>query len=881
MVDTFTYGDSNTGESPDASGGGPGAADINSATGKPNSIPRDNPDPVDRRKRLVNSWTSRVKRAKKFWAPAFTRMREDQEFAFGKQWSKDYKDRRYVANLTLRLVAQKTAFLYAKNPKAVAKRRERLNATSWDESQTTLTQLMQSGAMMMQQAGAGGLPPGMGGAPMGAGLPPGAAGGMLNMAQGAISGMLPTATGQPPDVGMMMAGGAPPPPPSMTPSPGINQISGSVGAALGGATMPAMGAGPIPGSMQGPPGLGDQLGQAAAGAAASGMPGAPSPMMAQAVGSGIDIMMDAARVKSENIMMDKLAKTLEILYAYEVDNQPHPFKSMLKMTVRRTVTNGVAYVKLGYERVMEKRPDLEKGIADMNEKLATLERLAADAADDITDDNDKEAEQIRLMLADLSQQSGAVVRQGLTFDYPLSTRIIPDIKCIDLRNWVAADWVCEEYVLSCDEIEEIYGVDVRNHHTEYSATSGSGNDSDLNSLIRDWSGAGYGSSSSPDDRSQKSALVWEIYSRKDGLVYVVCDGYREFLREPASPEIYNERFYPWYSLVFNACEDERELYPPSDVRLMRDMQLEYNRCREGLKEQRIAGRPFTAVVSGSVDEEDMDKLTNRDANAVIEFNGLQPGQEIKQFLQSYAGPGIDPNLYEVNPVYEDILRTTGIQEANLGGTSNTTATQAQIAEGSRQTSMGSNIDDLNDLLTQLARNGGQILLREMSQDEVKRVVGQGAVWPEDVSNQDIANEILLEIEAGSMGRPNQQQDIANAQRLYPLLIQLPGIDPEFLAKDVLRRLDDRLDLTQAFKSALPSIVAMNGAATGASGPPAPTMPGAGAGAGASMGPEGATNGPSPHVPMAGGPPDAAGALSGAPPARPHPMPSQVKMPGPP
>jgi hypothetical protein len=135
-----------------------------------------------------------------------------------------------------------------------------------------------------------------------------------------------------------------------------------------------------------------------------------------------------------------------------------------------------------------------------------------------------------------------------------------------------------------------------------------------------------------------------------------------------------------------------------------------------------------------------------------------------------------------------------------------------------------------------------------------------------------------------MGRPNQQQDIANAQRLYPLLIQLPGIDPEFLAKDVLRRLDDRLDLTQAFKSALPSIVAMNGMATGGGpgGPGGPTMPGAGAGPGAMQGPQGASNGPSPGaVPPVGGPPDAAGQLSGAPPGRPHPMPSQVKMPGPP
>lgn len=882
MVDT-SFGDAMDGilgqGSPDTSGG----ADINPTTGQPNTIPRDAPDPPERRRKLVGAWVDRVKHAKRFWKPAFDRMRADQEFAFGKQWSNNQNERRYTANLTLRLVAQKTAFLYAKNPKAVARKRERLNATSWDESQTTLNQLMQSGAMMMGQMQQG----------VAAGqMPPPQLGGMMQGAQSAISGMMPMATGsQPVTIDMLMAGGGPPPPaPSMGmggppgmppgapgapgPGAGLNAISGAVGARLGGATMPAMGAGPIPGSMSSGGGLGNQLGAAAGGAMAGGIPGV-SPMMAQAVGSGIDIMMDAAKVKSENIMLDKLARTLELLYAYEVDNQAHPFKQMLKLTVRRAVTNGVGYVKLGYERVMQERPDLESGVADANERLSTLQRLASDQTDDITDDDDKEAEQMKLLLGDLVQEQGAIVREGLTFDYPLSTRIIPDIKCIELKNWVAADWVAEEFILSADEIEEIYGVDVRGHCTEYSINDVGG--PDPISLSRDWSNSG-----NWDDREDKSAVVWEIYSRKDGLVYTICDGYKEFLREPASPDILNERFYPWYALVFNGIEDERELYPPSDVRLMRDMQLEYNRCREGLKEQRIAARPFTAVVSGSLDEEDLDKLSEREANAIVELNALQPNQDIKQLLQAYAGPGVDPNLYEVNPVYEDILRTTGIQEANLGGTSNATATQAQIAEGSRQTSMGSNIDDLNDLLSQLARNGGQILLREMSQDRVKKVVGQGAVWPANAEAQDIANEILLEIEAGSMGRPNQQQDIANAQRLYPLLIQLPGIDPEFLAKDVLRRLDDRLDLTQAFKSALPSIVAMNGMAQGGgqqpARPPGPTMPGAGAGPGAAQGPQGAMHAGGPPLPPPGGPPDASGQLSGTPPPRPHPTPGAPPMP---
>jgi hypothetical protein len=220
--------------------------------------------------------------------------------------------------------------------------------------------------------------------------------------------------------------------------------------------------------MQGPPGLGDQLGAAAGGMAASQLPGV-QPMMAQAVGSGIDIMMDAARVKSENIMLDKLARTLQLLYAYEVDNQPHPFKAMMKMTVRRAITTGVGYVKLGYERVMQERPDLEKGIADTSERLATLERLAADAGRrHHRREQRKEAEQLRLLLQDLMQQQNVVVREGVTFDYPLSFNIIPDAKCIELKHWTAADWVAEEFMLSCDEVEEIYGVDVRGHCTEYS-----------------------------------------------------------------------------------------------------------------------------------------------------------------------------------------------------------------------------------------------------------------------------------------------------------------------------------------------------------------------------------------------------------------------------
>jgi hypothetical protein len=343
------------------------------------------------------------------------------------------------------------------------------------------------------------------------------------------------------------------------------------------------------------------------------------------------------------------------------------------------------------------------------------------------------------------------------------------------------------------------------------------------------------------------------------LVYEICDGYPDFLREPASPEAYTDRFWPWFPLMFNEVDHETRVFPPSDVKLIADMQMEYNRSRQGMREHRRAARPKTVVASGMVDQEDLEKLSNHPDNAIIELNGLQPGQKVDDLLQAYRGPPIDPNLYETEQNFTDMMRVSGIQDANIGAPGGSpSATQSNIAEASRATAMGSNIDDLDDVLTAFARAGSQILLQECSVDTVKRIVGEGAVWPE-MSAQQIADEVWLQIEAGSTGRPNQAQEIANAERLFPLLMQLPGIKPEFLAKELIKRLDDKLDITQAFQSMLPSIIAMNGMASRlGAGPQGPGGPMDFPGRGAAQGPAGAMNAPQGAPPGAQRPPDQTG-----------------------
>jgi hypothetical protein len=696
-----------------------------------------------------------------------------QDFCIGKQWSKNPKDSRYVANITLREVSQRVAFLYARNPKAVAKRRQMILNTVWDGTESQLQSLMQAGATAMQ--GLGGMMAG-GGAPGMPGMPP--------QPQGGPAG--------PP--GPQGPGAAPGMPPGLPP----------------------------PGGM--PPQAAQML-QAA------------SPIIEQ----GMAIAQDASRVKQQEQLLDKISKTLELLYAYQVSQQLHPFKQLMKMTVRRALTVGVAYVKLGFERVMQKRPDVVARLSDISERLGTLERLAADLADGESDPNSTEAEQLRLMIADLEGQQDFIAREGLTFDYPSSFSIIPDTKCIHLRGFLGSDWVAEEYVLSVNEVKEIYGRDIGKSYVSYRRPDAGSDVSmragDLMMMLPGQEAKGTG-----DDK--QCACVWEVYNRKDGLVYTVCDGYPDFLVEPASPDTPLERFWPWFTLTFNEIDHDDDIFPPSDVRLMKDMQLDYNRARQGMREHRKAARPKTAVSAGALDEEDLAKLEAHPDNAILELNGLQPGQKVTDLLQPYTGPEINPQLYDVSPYFEDTLRTVGMQDANLGPPNSDTATQSQIAEASRTTTQDSNVDDLDDLLTHLAKYGGQLLLSNVSEATVKRIVGPGAVWP-DLTRQQIAEEVWLEVEAGSAGRPNQAQEIANAQRIYPLIMQIPGIDPEFLARDLLQRLDDKLDLTQAFKSQLPSIVAMNQhlqGPAGAMGMAAPP-PGGGGMAPHLQGPAGANNAP--------------------------------------
>lgn len=498
-------------------------------------------------------------------------------------------------------------------------------------------------------------------------------------------------------------------------------------------------------------------------------------------------------------MMQKVADTLQIVYDYTLNQQLPPFKIQMKQLVRRVCTTGVGYVKLGYTRVMERSPDDTERINGLSEQVSKLESLMADKNDGEIDADSSKLEELRIMMEDYKQREKEITREGITFDFPASTSVIIDPACRHLRTFLGARWIAEEFILSVDDVKEIYGVDLKNAADVKNYETGIPN---LKQKIESINGGNR-------KREVEGVCVWVIYDKTAGQTLTIAEGYSDFLVEPKEPDVFIERFWPIFPLTFNEAEDEESIYPRSDVHLLKPLQMEYNRCREGLRQHRIASRPKTAVAAGQLDDDDMEKLQSHPANAVIVLNSLPPNGDVNKLLQPINGPRIDTALYDTGPIFEDLLRVVGQSDASIGAAqSGVTATGDSIAEQNRTVALASNADDLDDMLIELSRSAGQILLAEMDQQTVFKIVGPGAVWPQ-LSRKDIADELLLEIEAGSSGRPNRAAEVANMERLTPLLLQIPGVRPDWLVKQIINRMDDQLDVSEAFAANLPSIIAQN------------------------------------------------------------------------
>ena len=514
---------------------------------------------------------------------------------------------------------------------------------------------------------------------------------------------------------------------------------------------------------------------------------------ADALAAAQAIVAEAAEITHQKRLYARMAKTLELVAQYSLDEPIPRFKTQAKQLVRRVLTCKVGYLKLGYQRLMEPTPDIDAKIKDTTDRILHLESLAADLADDVITARSKEAEELKLNLEALQAQQEVVAREGLVFGFPRAWNIIIDPNCSQIKGFVGADWIAEKYLFTPQQVQKIYRIDVSKNFTAYTM------EGDRRDKHRESRGR--------EDNDTSYCAVYEVYDLVGQVCFTVIAGYDDFVKPPGEPDITLEQFHPYFALSFNDVENPDTIYPPSDVELIRPMAMEYNRTREALRNHRIANTPGMVTAKGVFPEETMNKLTLHAPHEVIEAE-IGKNDDIHKLLREKPVVQIQPALYSTEEIFLDTQRVVGAQTADFGGTAGASATEVAIADGSRVSTLQSNVDDLDEFLTDVMRNAGQVLFLEMAPETAKMIAGPGGVWPE-ISREDVAKELVLSVKAGSSGRPNRAARMAAIEKMGPLLMQIPGIKPRKMGEFMVAELDENIDIDDFFDEKLPSMVAMN------------------------------------------------------------------------
>src|SRR3990167_201446 len=382
------------------------------------------------------------------------------------------------------------------------------------------------------------------------------------------------------------------------------------------------------------------------------MPGQP-PAPTLDPQTAAQVLQDYQDGRAKRTLYNRLARTLELVAQYSLDEPIPKFKTQAKQLVRRTETCWVGYLKLGYQTYMEQSPDLDAKIKDASDRLAHLETLMMGVQDGEIEPDSAKAAELRLNLAALQKQQSLMLREGAVFGFPKAWNIIPDPDTVQLKGFVGSRWLAEKFVFTCEQVERIYKKDVKDAYTAYTAKKSR----------RD---------GKPD---QKLRCVYEVYDLVGQLKFTVCMGYPEFLSEPGEPDIELEQFHPYFVLSFNDVEsddeeesDEDGIFPPSAVDLIRPMQVERNRAREGLRVHRQANRPAYMAPKDAFSEATKGKLGTHADHELIEHE-LGKDAVMEKMIQAKPTVPIDEALYSTDHLDHDALLVTGNQSANLGPTS--------------------------------------------------------------------------------------------------------------------------------------------------------------------------------------------------------------------
>jgi hypothetical protein len=466
-------------------------------------------------------------------------------------------------------------------------------------------------------------------------------------------------------------------------------------------------------------------------------------------------------------------------------------KKQAKKLLRSTFATSVGWLKASWQEQRGTDPLIANRLKDTQDNIEHVKRLLAEANDPAkAAEHQTKLAELEQAVEGLQTEQEVTVARGVALDFVMSEDVLiidPAVRSVD--DYTRSSAIAHRVWMTPEKYRETFGYDCKKGKA-YSEQNGAMQSTDS------------------ADKQATLLCVWEVWSQADNRVFYVCDGEEGFCREPMSPEWTGKRWYPFFLLVWN--EIDGSFYPLSDIELTDKLVKEYNRNRDDFVRDRKECLPVNVVrKGGSLTPDDVERLKNREGSDWVVVEGVG-GQPLTNDIFTGQLGKLDPQNYDTTGSRYDMERILGGSDTTTGSiTKAKTLGEAQMLSAAVQSRNGDRRDTLEDLFNELGPYCLEMALRKLGEAEVKKLLGEQAVWP-TLSASEIFNLVTIEVRGGSTGKPDQAQEQERWTKLLPIINEAVAKVSELrqqgqdalaqavveLTRETLRRFDERLDIEQ-------------------------------------------------------------------------------------
>lgn len=549
----------------------------------------------------------------------------------------------------------------------------------------------------------------------------------------------------------------------------------------------------------------------------------------QAAKAEADRLMTPYRERSSEAK--QLGQTLEAIIS-RVWTQAR-LKAAAEKQVASGLTIAAGWLKACWQERTGEDPLVRQQISDLQDNIARIQATQQQIEEAAGEQQDALLADLQRQIDGLGAQVEVVIARGMAIDFVSGEDIQIATGVASIIDYRDSPWIAHRTFMSSEDAKATFpsiADKIKNASPYYQQKPAdpterrdSGGLADVDARDADTykTGAGAGAGCG-------SVCVWEVWDRTSNQVLTLIEGLDCYARTPYAPNPGTSRFYPFF--LYSPIQVDGERHPQSLIQRSQSLLDDMNRLYSNRAEHRRRCIPKLAFDATLYEPAELKKLEAGGAGEMVPIKPARPGESVANALHSVAYPPIDPALYDDGPTRAMLEMTWGIQEA-LSSSIRTakTATEAEIQQTGTNARTGYMRDCLDSMLSDLAEYTAEVCLQKMSREDAVRIAGPWAFWPEGISIEDLGALVVVQIRAGSSGKPDttrQREAWAAAMPVIQNAImqvgQLRGSSPESIADcieelvaETLQRTGDKIDPTRFLPDA---------PVTGAIQPPMSGMP---------------------------------------------------------